>query len=60
MASHVDRRADVSAFGCVLYEMLAGRRAFGGRTTSDVLAAVLEREPEFDALPAERRTVSDG
>jgi serine/threonine protein kinase/Tol biopolymer transport system component len=49
----VDRRADVWAFGCVLYEMLAGRRAFGGRTTSDVLAAVLEREPEFDALPAE-------
>jgi serine/threonine-protein kinase len=49
----VDRRADVWAFGCVLYEMLAGRRAFGGRTTSYVLAAVLEREPDFDALPAE-------
>jgi serine/threonine-protein kinase len=49
----VDPRADVWAFGCVLYEMLAGRRAFGGRTTSDVLAAVLEREPDFDALPAE-------
>ncbi len=49
----VDRRADVWAFGCVLYEMLAGRRAFGGSTTSEVLAAVLEREPDFDALPAE-------
>jgi Tol biopolymer transport system component len=49
----VDRCADMWAFGCVLYEMLAGRRAFGGRTTSDVLAAVLEREPDFDALPAE-------
>jgi serine/threonine-protein kinase len=48
-----DRRADMWAFGCVLYEMLAGRKAFGGRTTSDVLAAVLEREPDFDALPAE-------
>jgi dipeptidyl aminopeptidase/acylaminoacyl peptidase len=49
----VDRRADLWAFGCVIYEMLADRRAFGGRTTSDVLAAVLEREPDFDALPAE-------
>ena len=52
-AEPVDRRADVWAFGCVLYEMLAGRRAFGGRTTSDILAAVLEREPDFDALPTE-------
>jgi serine/threonine-protein kinase len=49
----VDRRADVWAFGCVLYEMLAGRRAFEGRSTSDVLAAILEREPDFDVLPAE-------
>jgi serine/threonine-protein kinase len=49
----VDRRADVWAFGCVLYEMLAGRRAFGGRTTSEVLAAVLEREPDLDALPSD-------
>jgi serine/threonine-protein kinase len=49
----VGRRADMWAFGCVLYEMLAGRRAFGGRTSADVLAAVLEREPDFDALPAD-------
>jgi serine/threonine-protein kinase len=49
----VDGRADVWAFGCVVYEMLAGRRAFGGSTGSEVLAAVLEREPDFDALPAE-------
>jgi serine/threonine-protein kinase len=49
----VDRRADMWAFGCVLYEMLSGRRAFGGHSTSDVLAAVLEGEPDFDALPAD-------
>lgn len=49
----VDGRADVWAFGCVVYEMLAGRRAFGGRTTSEVLAAVLQKEPDFDALPAD-------
>jgi eukaryotic-like serine/threonine-protein kinase len=47
----VDRRADVWAFGCVLYEMVTGRRAFEGATSSDVLARVLEREPEFEALP---------
>ena len=47
----VDRRSDVWAFGCVLYEMLAGRRAFEGATMWDTLAAVLEREPDFAALP---------
>ena len=50
---HVDRQADVWAFGCVLYEMLAGRRAFAGQTIAEVLAAVLEAEPDFAALPAE-------
>jgi serine/threonine protein kinase len=48
----VDRRTDVWAFGCVLFEMLAGRPAFRGDTVSDVLASVLAREPEFVELPA--------
>ncbi|HEY6548476.1 MAG TPA: protein kinase, partial [Vicinamibacteria bacterium] len=49
----VDTRSDVWSFGCVLYEMLTGRRAFGGKTSSDVLAAVLRDEPDLDALPRE-------
>jgi Tol biopolymer transport system component/tRNA A-37 threonylcarbamoyl transferase component Bud32 len=47
----VDRRTDVWAFGCVLYEMLTGRRAFTGASSSDVIAGVLERQPDLDALP---------
>ena len=47
----VDRRADVWAFGCLLYEMLAGKRAFAGDNASDVIARVIEREPDFSALP---------
>ena len=47
-----DKRADVWAFGIVLYEMLAGRPAFAGETTSDVIAKVIEREPDWAALPA--------
>lgn len=46
-----DRRADVWAFGCVLFELLTGRRAFAGETTSEVLAKVLERDPDWSALP---------
>ena len=48
----VDAQADIWAFGCVLYEMLVGRRAFPGATTSDTIARVLEREPDWKALPA--------
>jgi serine/threonine-protein kinase len=46
-----DTRSDVWAFGCVLYEMLAGRRAFEGEDVSDTLAAVLRDEPDWVALP---------
>ena len=48
----LDKRADIWAFGCLLYELLAGRQAFGGNTGSDSLAAVLEREPDMTILPA--------
>jgi serine/threonine-protein kinase len=48
----VDRRTDIWAFGCVLYELLTGRRAFTGDTTSDALASILTMEPDFAALPA--------
>jgi TolB-like protein/Tfp pilus assembly protein PilF len=47
----VDKRTDIWAFGCVLYEMLTARRAFGGATLSDVMARVLEREPDWSILP---------
>jgi eukaryotic-like serine/threonine-protein kinase len=47
----LDRRSDVWAFGCVLYEILSGKRAFGGATFSDTLAAVLDREPDWEAMP---------
>ena len=48
----IDRRVDVWAFGCVLYECLARRRAFNGESLGDVLAAVLQKEPVWSALPA--------
>jgi eukaryotic-like serine/threonine-protein kinase len=48
----VDKRTDVWAFGCVLYEMLTGKRAFEGETVSDTLAAILTKEPDWRAIPA--------
>jgi eukaryotic-like serine/threonine-protein kinase len=47
----VDKRADIWAFGCVLYEMLTARRPFTGETASDMVAVILTREPEWRALP---------
>ena len=49
---HVDRRTDVWAFGCVLFEMLAGERPFHGQTASDSIAAILDRDPNWARLPA--------
>ena len=47
----VDRRADIWAFGCVLYEMLTSTKAFGGDDISDVLVAIMRDEPHWDRLP---------
>ncbi len=47
----VDKKADIWAFGCVLFEMLTGRATFEGRTVSDVLASVIKSEPEWKMLP---------
>jgi serine/threonine-protein kinase len=49
----VDKRCDIWAFGCVLYEMLTGKRAFAGAGISDTLAAVLRDDPDWSALPAD-------
>ena len=48
----VDRRTDIWALGCVLFEMLAGKRAFLGDTSTEILARILERDPDWSALPA--------
>ena len=54
----VDRRADVWAFGAVLYEMLTGHRAFAGDDVTEVLASVLAREPDWSKLPADAPAIN--
>src|SRR3989442_1902959 len=49
----VDKRTDIWAFGCLMYEMLSGRNAFAGETVSDTIAVILGREPDWSALPEE-------
>ena len=56
----IDKRVDVWAFGCVLYECLTGRRAFDGETVGDVLAAVLESEPDWSAAAAGHARAAPG
>jgi len=49
----VDKRTDIWAFGCVLYEMLTGKMTFRGETVTDTLAAVIREEPDWSQLPAD-------
>jgi serine/threonine protein kinase len=49
----VDKRADIWAFGCVLFEMLTGRAAFAGETMTDVLVAVVQHDPDWSVLPCD-------
>ena len=51
LGGDTDKRADIWSFGCVLYEVLTGRRAFPGQTVGDTLASVISKEPDWTALP---------
>ena len=48
----VDKRADIFAFGCVLYELLTGKRTFDGKTITETLGAIIHKEPDWAALPS--------
>ena len=52
LGQNVDERTDIWAFGCVFYELLTGKRAFAGRTVPEAMSALLERDPEWESLPA--------
>jgi serine/threonine protein kinase len=49
----VDRRTDIWAFGCLLFELLTGRQTFGGDTTTDIIGAIVKLDPDWTALPEE-------
>ena len=51
LGKRVDKRTDIWAFGCILYEMLTGRRAFTGETVPDTIAAIFEHDPDWSLLP---------
>jgi len=55
----VDRRSDIWAYGCVLFEMMTGRRAFDGETMTDILVSVVTGEPDWSLLPSELTEASE-
>ncbi len=54
----VDKRTDIWAFGCCLYEALTGKAAYLGETVTDTIAKIVEREPDWEALPSPRQPFS--